>query len=82
MTTTAVNQQIEAFLQGEKAFSLPFDLTLSKTSSFHCSEVLRLLPSKRLVLRAMQNDQNVVIKLFAAAKKGEREYNKEIRGHT
>ena len=81
MTSTAINQQIEAFLQGEKSFDLPFDLTLSKNSGFQCSEVLRLLPSKRLVLLAAQNDQKVVIKLFAAAKKGEREFNKEIRGH-
>ncbi len=81
MASTAINQQIEAFLQGEKSFDLPFDLTLSKNSGYQCSEVLRLLPSKRLVLRAMQNDQNVVIKLFSAAKKGEREFNKEIRGH-
>ncbi len=81
MSTTITNQQIDAFLQGEKKFDLPFDLTLAEHSNFECSEILRLLPAKRLVLLATQNDRKVVIKLFASAKKGEREYHKEIRGH-
>lgn len=81
MNATTLNHQIEAFLQGEKKFDLPFDLTLAGHSSFQCSDILRLLPAKRLVLLAKQDDQKVVIKLFASAKKGEREYHNEMCGY-
>lgn len=78
------NEHLKQFLQGERGITTPFELTLSLTldnSVFHCSEVLRLLPAKRLVLKANNDEQHVVIKLFASAQKGEREVNKELKGH-
>jgi tRNA A-37 threonylcarbamoyl transferase component Bud32 len=77
---SAKNEKLQQFLQGERAIATPFELTLGSIT-FHCTEVLRLLPKKRLVLRANNNDQQVVIKLFASEQKGEREINKELRGH-
>lgn len=83
-TTSDKNEQLKQFLQGERTITAPFELTLSsssESSKFHCLQVLRLLPSKRLVLRVNMNEQQVIIKLFATAKKGEREFNKELTGH-
>lgn len=81
------NKQINKFLQGERDLALPFDLAFNESSVkdgsyFHCVEVLRLLPAKRLVLKASKDDQNVVIKIFVSSQKGEREYKKELRGHS
>lgn len=86
-TIISKNKQINKFLQGERNLVLPFDLAFKESSAedgdnFHCVEVLRLLPAKRLVLKASKDDQNVVIKIFVAAQKGEREYKKELRGHS
>jgi tRNA A-37 threonylcarbamoyl transferase component Bud32 len=77
---SAKNEQLKQFLNGERTIATPFELTLGSTT-FHCSEILRLLPRKRIVLRANNGDQQVVIKLFASDQKGEREVNKELRGH-
>jgi len=86
-TIISKNKQINKFLQGERNLVLPFDLAFKESSAedgdnFHCVEVLRLLPAKRLVLKASKDDQNVVIKIFVAAQKGEHEYKKELRGHS
>jgi len=77
---SAKNEQITQFLNGERTLTTPFELTLGKTT-FHCTEVLRLLPKKRIVLKANNGEKQVVIKLFSSAEKGEREVNKELRGH-
>lgn len=71
---------VNDFLQGKKTLSMPVNLAVGQ-SNFSCQEVLRLLPAKRLVLLAENDQQQVVVKLFAKAKKGEREYNRELQGH-
>jgi tRNA A-37 threonylcarbamoyl transferase component Bud32 len=77
---SAKNEKLRQFLQGERKIATPFELILGKTT-FHCTEVLRMLPKKRIVLKANNGEKQVVIKLFASAEKGEREVNKELRGH-
>ena len=77
---SAKNEQIKHFLNGERTIATPFELTLGKTT-FHCTEILRLLRKKRIVLKANNGEKQVVIKLFASAQKGEREVNKELKGY-
>jgi len=68
------------FINGEKLDGLPFDLMIDGTL-YVCTEVLRLLPAKRLVVKAHSAEQTVVIKMFAKAKKGERELARELQGY-
>jgi tRNA A-37 threonylcarbamoyl transferase component Bud32 len=72
--------QINRFLAGESKLTVPFDIELDK-QSYQCEKVLRLLPGKRLVLKAKTNDKTVLIKLFAADKKGLRESKREQAGY-
>jgi tRNA A-37 threonylcarbamoyl transferase component Bud32 len=78
------HEQLKQFLQGERNIATPFELafdSIQVSSVFTCSEVLRLLPGKRLVLKANKGDQQLAIKLFASAQKGQREHNQELKGH-
>ncbi|MFW5450647.1 MAG: lipopolysaccharide kinase InaA family protein [Methylophagaceae bacterium] len=72
--------QLEQFLQGQEKLSLPFNLTIDG-NIYACTQVLRLLPAKRLVVKAQNSHQQLVIKIFALAKKGERELARELRGY-
>ncbi len=74
------NRQIEQFLQGEENITVPFDFTIND-DTYTCTQVLRLLPRKRLVIKAENSSQTLVIKLFAKAKKGKRELAREKRGY-
>lgn len=76
----ANNVHIEKILQGDSDFAMPFDLTIND-DCYTCSEILRLLPDKRLVVKAENNGQQLVIKLFVKSKKGERELAREKRGY-
>ena len=83
-TALTKNEQLKQFLQGERNIATPFELSFDSiqgNSVFTCSQVLRLLPGKRLVLKANEGEQQLAIKLFASAQKGQREYNKELKGH-
>ena len=71
---------LRAFLQGHKGVSVPFKLQAAG-HAFDCYKVLRLLPGKRLVVAAQSEQQHVVVKLFAAAEKGQRELEREYEGH-
>lgn len=80
------NEQINRFFRDERNLELPFDLTIQESSigeesHFHCIEALRLLPGKRLVLKAVKDRQNVLIKFFPPSPKGDRQYKAEVRGH-
>jgi len=72
--------QINRFLAGETTLTVPFDIELDG-QSYQCEKVLRLLPGKRLVLKAKINDKTVLIKLFSADKKGLRESKREQAGY-
>jgi len=71
---------LECFLQGEKSITVPFDIECSDFK-YKCTNVLRLLPFKRVVLEANNIDQHVVIKLFASARNGFRNLKQEKKGH-
>ncbi|MFW5426804.1 MAG: lipopolysaccharide kinase InaA family protein [Methylophagaceae bacterium] len=76
----ADNEQLEEILQGDTKIAMPFDLTINN-DCYKCSEILRLLPGKRLVVKAENKGQQLVIKLFVKRKKGERELAREKRGY-
>lgn len=76
----ADNVQLEKILQGDSDFAVPFDVVIND-ERYECSEILRLLPGKRLVVKAENNGQQLVIKLFVKSKKGERELAREKRGY-
>ncbi len=46
---------------------MAFDLQLSDGSTLAINEVVRVVPNKRLVCKAVWNDQNVYVKLFIGA---------------
>ncbi|NQZ54640.1 MAG: hypothetical protein HRT93_10360 [Piscirickettsiaceae bacterium] len=71
---------IERFLKGQEKLSVPFDLTING-KIYVCTDVLRLLPGKRLVVKAENDSQKLVIKLFSLAKKGKRELAREKQGY-
>ena len=73
--------QIQSFFDGARVLELPFDLSIGQTI-FTMTETLRLLPAKRVVFAAETVEWGqVVIKLFALNKKGQRELAREQRGH-
>lgn len=74
-----IPMRLESFHNGDMSISMPFDLNINGTP-YCCSEVLRLLPGKRLVVKAENNGQFYVIKLFSNAQKGQRELKREQRG--
>lgn len=74
-----VNIQMESFLKG-KVLELPFNLEING-KSYICSKVLRLLPRKRLVVKAELAGKSYVIKLFSNAQKGRRELKRELKGY-
>jgi tRNA A-37 threonylcarbamoyl transferase component Bud32 len=78
MTETSAG--IEQFLKGQQKLSVPFDLTING-KTYICTDVLRLLPGKRLVVKAKNDSQKLVIKLFSLSKKGKRELARENQGH-
>jgi len=73
-------EQINRFLQGEKQIAVPFSFETAD-EKYIGVKVLRLVPSKRLVLEASTDSHHVVIKIFSPVKKGLQELNKEVRGH-
>ena len=78
-----INQElnpVRSFLQGQKNLIVPFTIQAFE-QSFECQKVLRLLPGKRLVVEAKSKRHHVVIKLFASAKKGQRELEREYQGY-
>lgn len=85
-TITSSNQQINKFLQHRRDIDLPFVLSLThagetEATDYHCTEILNVLPKKRLVLKAFKDGVNVLIKFFPPSPKGERQHTKEITGH-
>jgi len=72
--------EIECFLQGEKSITVPFDIECPDFK-YNCTNVLRLLPFKRLVLEANNTDEHVIIKLFSSAQNGFRNLKQEEKGH-
>lgn len=72
--------QITDFLSGTRNITVPFTF-IHDECAYNCTDVLRLLPSKRLVLDAITTDQHLVIKLFPPSKKGQRQLIREQQGY-
>jgi len=73
------NSQMELFIQGMN-MTVPFNLDING-KSYICSEILRFLPGKRIVVKAAFSGKSYVIKLFSNAKKGKRELKRELEGY-
>lgn len=55
---------LAALKNSGRQITAPFLLTLPDGSTLTCNEILRMLPNKRLVVRATHNQQPVLAKLF------------------
>ena len=78
---TEKHQQVKPLLNAKQKIITPFILNHDGIE-YNCINVLRLLPEKRVVVEAISSEQqHCVIKLFAAAHKGQRELEREQQGH-
>jgi tRNA A-37 threonylcarbamoyl transferase component Bud32 len=81
MKTTHFDSLLMSFKKGEETIPLPFDLNI-ENKSYRCTQILRLLASKRLVVKAYDEaGHSLLIKLFIKQSKGERELARELRGY-
>ena len=62
-----------------REIALPFSLQLDDARPLRCEEILRLLPGRRLVCRADQDGQPVLVKLFMG-KDAQREAREDAAG--
>jgi len=73
------HNHLASFHRGDLDIALPFFLDING-QRYNCSKVLRLLPAKRLVVKAESKGKFYVIKLFSNAQKGQRELKREQSG--
>lgn len=66
--------------QADYQFNRPFDLVLEKERVFHATQVLRVLPKKRLVAFGVWEDRPAVIKLFFDRKHALRHRDLDVAG--
>lgn len=82
--TAPLPDLLACFAQGERSLPLPATLLLESADGVSlpliAETVLRLLPRKRLVLRAIWNGRPVALKLFARAAHGDRHVQRERAG--
>lgn len=71
---------LDAWLAGQRERILPLSLPLSDGNALQGDAVLRLLPGKRLVLRAHWQGRAVLAKLFVADAGLDRQLQRELRG--
>lgn len=74
-----MNETIQQFLAGDNV-SAPFDI-LVNDELYQCEQVLRLLPGRRLVVKAWHKEIPLLLKLFVPSKKGWREMAREQHGY-
>jgi len=74
-----VNEAVKQFLAGKpvtEGFVLEVD-----GERYHCEQILRWLPGRRLVIKALHRGEPLLLKLFAPSKKGWRELSREQHGY-
>lgn len=74
-----VNEAVKQFLAGKpvtEGFFLEVD-----GERYHCEQILRWLPGRRLVIKALHRGEPLLLKLFAPSKKGWRELSREQHGY-
>lgn len=69
-------QTLASLQQVGRDIPLPFALALPDGTSLHCSQVLRVMPGKRLVVRATHQGETVLAKLFFS----DRHWQQELDG--
>ncbi|WP_297813996.1 lipopolysaccharide kinase InaA family protein [uncultured Methylophaga sp.] len=74
-----MNETIQQFLSGKQVVA-PFDVEVDG-ALYHCAQVLRLLPGRRLVVKALHQGQPLLLKLLVPNKKGWRELSREQHGY-
>ena len=74
-----MNETIQQFLSGKQVVA-PFDVEVDG-ALYHCEQVLRLLPGRRLVVKALHQGQPLLLKLLVPNKKGWRELSREQHGY-
>lgn len=74
-----MNEAVKQFLAG-KPVRGSFVLEV-EGEQYYCEQVLRWLPGRRLVVRALHNGDPLLLKLFAPNKKGWRELSREQQGY-
>ncbi|MTI63686.1 lipopolysaccharide kinase InaA family protein [Methylophaga sp.] len=74
-----MNEPLKQFLAG-KPVTEGFVLEVGG-EKYHCEEILRWLPGRRLVVRALHHGDPLLLKLFAPNKKGWRELSHEQHGY-
>lgn len=71
---------INAIISTDSRPQLPFDLQLEQ-NNYQCVQILRDLPERRLVMKAIDSHgKNVVIKLFASQAKAQKDFERELQG--
>ena len=75
---------LDAFLRGERNLTAPAMLSIridNQKKLLRADTVLRLLPRKRLVVKAMLDGEKVVAKLFVRSSSSQRHIARERAGH-
>lgn len=78
-TQPIMNEAVKQFLAGKpvtEGFVLEVD-----GEQYHCEQILRWLPGRRLVIKALHHGEPLLVKLFAPNKKGWRELAREQHGY-
>lgn len=78
LQTLIALQTLASLQNSERNISTPFRIALPDGSELLCADMLRLLPGKRMVMRAEYGGNAVLVKLFFDA----RNLKKEIDGYT
>jgi hypothetical protein len=71
---------IQQFLAGSEDIKAPFELYV-EGQHYLCTDILRFLPGRRLVVKAEHNNLSLLLKLFVPSKKGWRELSREQHGY-
>lgn len=67
--------------QGSRKFSLPAELTLADGEILRCTEMLRVLTNKRVVMKACWRGRVVLVKLMLNTASGRRDLRRELAGN-
>jgi len=78
MMHTSALQNLASLKSGDRNIAMPFRIALPDGSELFCTDMLRLLPGKRMVMRAEYGGQVVLAKLFFDT----RNLQKELDGFT
>ncbi len=74
-----MNEAIEQFLAGK---TVPEEFVLEVDGErYNCEQILRWLPGRRLVIKALHDGEPLLLKLFVPNKKGWRELSREQHGY-